>query len=52
MSDNVVTFNIRCEKSLIELKIETPSHVSEFIDKLVTKYIIDAFIKNCIINQD
>ncbi|XP_022169590.1 uncharacterized protein LOC111033244 [Myzus persicae] len=34
MSDDFVTFNIRCEKALFELKIQTPSNVSGFIVKL------------------
>lgn len=35
MSDNLVTFNIRYEKSLSQLKIEAPEDVLGFIEKLV-----------------
>lgn len=37
MSDDFITFNIRFEKSLFELKIITPGNVSGFIEKLVNK---------------
>jgi len=37
MSDDFVTFNIRYEKALFELKIKTPRDVSGFIEKLVNK---------------
>lgn len=37
MSDDFVTFNIRCEKALFELKIKTPGNVSGFMEKLVIK---------------
>ncbi|KAL5234926.1 hypothetical protein ACI65C_002336 [Semiaphis heraclei] len=34
MSDDFITFNIRFEKTLFELKIKTPENVSGFIEKL------------------
>ncbi|XP_025193890.1 uncharacterized protein LOC112593618 [Melanaphis sacchari] len=34
MSNNFITFNIRREKELIELKLETPSNISGFIETL------------------
>jgi len=37
MSDDFVTFNIRCKKALFELRIKTPEDVSGFIEKLVNK---------------
>lgn len=33
MSD--VIFNIRCEKNKFTLKMQTPTNISEFIEKLV-----------------
>lgn len=35
MSDDLVTFNIRCEKSQYELKIPTPVDASAFMEELV-----------------
>jgi len=37
MSEDFVTFNIRCEKALFELKIKSPIDVSGFVKKLVSK---------------
>jgi len=37
MSDDFVTFNIRWEKALFQLKIKTPGNVSGFMEKLVIK---------------
>ncbi|CAH1714497.1 unnamed protein product [Aphis gossypii] len=34
MSNVFVTFNIRCEKSLIELKLKEPTEISGFIETL------------------
>ncbi|XP_015372905.1 PREDICTED: uncharacterized protein LOC107168119 [Diuraphis noxia] len=34
MSDDFITFNVRFEKKLFELKIKTPKNVSGFIEKL------------------
>lgn len=35
---SLVTFNVRYEKSTYALKIETPSNVSEFHEKLVKQF--------------
>jgi len=35
MSDDFITFNIRYQKALFELRIKTPGDVSGFIEKLV-----------------
>lgn len=43
MSDDFITFNIRYEKTLFELKIKTPENVSGFIEKLVNKYVYTYF---------
>jgi len=37
MTDNFVTFNIRHEKALFELKIKFPGDVSGFVERLVNK---------------
>lgn len=37
MSEDFVTFNIRCKKTLFELKIKFPIDVSGFVTKLVSK---------------
>jgi len=37
MSGDFVTFNIRCEKALFELKIKSPVDVFGFVNKLVSK---------------
>lgn len=46
MSDDFITFNIRFEKALFELKIKTPGDVSGFIGKLVNKNI-ETSTNNC-----
>lgn len=35
MSNDLVTFIVRCEKSKYELKVNTPATITEFIEKLV-----------------
>lgn len=39
MSDDLVVFNVRCGKSLFELKIKTPINISGFIETLVIYFI-------------
>lgn len=39
MSDDLVVFNVRCGKSLFELKIKTPINMSGFIETLVIYFI-------------
>jgi len=46
MSDDYITFNIRFEKALFELRIKTPGDVSGFTEKLVN-INIDTHIINC-----
>jgi len=41
MGSNMVTFNIRYEKSQFQLKMESPSDVFQFIEKLKTELKID-----------
>jgi len=58
MSNGFVTFNIRCEKSLIELKLKEPTEISGFIETLVNKWtnkcsysyltVVSLLIKNVI----
>lgn len=54
MSNVFVTFNIRCEKSLIELKLKEPTEISGFIETLVNKCsyscltVVSLLIKNFI----
>ncbi|XP_060862290.1 uncharacterized protein LOC132939230 [Metopolophium dirhodum] len=41
MSEDFVTFNIRCEKALFELKIKSPIDVSGFVKKLKNELKLD-----------
>lgn len=50
MSDDIVTFRIRCEKALFELKVKSPIDVSVFVTKLVSNNKSIILLKNNIIN--
>eukprot|EP00102_Acyrthosiphon_pisum_P021432 XP_016658642.1 PREDICTED: uncharacterized protein LOC100570394 isoform X2 [Acyrthosiphon pisum] len=41
MSEDFVTFKIRCEKALFELKIKSPKDISGFVKKLKNKLKLD-----------
>ncbi|KAL4154155.1 hypothetical protein QTP88_001988 [Uroleucon formosanum] len=41
MSEDIVTFHIRCEKALFELKVKSPIDVSVFITKLKNELKLD-----------